>query len=156
VGCGHSFEDSPDFKAPDLALARGGLSETQDRYAFPAMGLADDFQRITDSLPDDWTDLELDLRLVDESRYVEAAVYLVACNARPYSHHDWHWRLLVAHRFGHAASAPTVHGTLKLLDDAGIEGEMVVRELRSGRAEIMEGWGRPQSAREEFQRLRAL
>jgi hypothetical protein len=117
--------------------------------------LADDFQQIVDSLPDDWTDLELDFRIADESRYVEAAVYLVACNARPYSHNDWHWRLLVAHRFGHAASAPTVHGTLALLDNAGIEGEMVVRELRSGRTEVMQMWGRPQSAREEFQRLRA-
>src|ERR1035437_771867 len=120
-----------------------------------AMGLADSFQRIVDSLPDDWTDLELDLRIADESRYVEAAVYLVACNARPYSHNDWHWRLLVAHRFGHAASAPTVHGTLQLLDDAQIEGEMAMRELRSGRAEVTQMWGRPQSAREEFQRLRA-
>jgi hypothetical protein len=119
------------------------------------MGFADDFQGIVDSLPDDWTDLELDMRLADESRYVEAAVYLVTCNARPYSHNDWHWRLIVAHRFGHAASAPTTHGTLALLDDAGIEGELVVREVRSGRAEIMEGWGRPESAREEFARLRA-
>lgn len=120
------------------------------------MGLADDFQRIVDALPDDWTDLELDLRLADESRYVEAAVYLVTCNARPYSHHDWHWRLLVAHRFGHAAAAPTVHGTLALLDDAGIEGELAVRELRSGRAEVTQMWGRPESARREFARLRAL
>lgn len=120
------------------------------------MGFADEFQRIVDSLPDDWTDLELDMRLSDESRYVEAAVYLVTCNARPYSHNDWHWRLIVAHRFGHAASAPTTHGTLKLLDDAGIEGELVVREVRSGRAEVMQGWGRPESAREEFKRIRAL
>src|SRR5262245_38774339 len=86
------------------------------------MGLADTFQRIVDSLPDDWTDLELDLRIAEESRYVEASVYLVTCNAQPYSYNDWHWRLLVAHRFGHAAAAPTVHGTLRLLDDAGIEG----------------------------------
>lgn len=120
------------------------------------MGLADDFQEIVDSLPDDWTDLELDMRLADESRYIEAAVYLVTCNARPYSKHDWHWRLLVAHRFGHAASAPTVHGTLKLLDDAEIEAELVVREVRSGRAEVTQMWGRPESARREFQRLRAL
>lgn len=120
------------------------------------MGLAADFQEIVDSLPEDWTDLELDLRLCDESRYVEAAVYLVACNARPYSHNDWHWRLLVAHRFGHAASAPTTHGTLALLDDASIAGELAVRELRSGRSEVTQMWGRPQSAREEFQRLRAL
>jgi hypothetical protein len=119
------------------------------------MGLADTFQRIVDSLPDDWTDLELDMRIAEEDRYVEAALYLVTCNARPYSHHDWHWRLLVAHRFGHAASAQTVHGTLSLLDEAGIEGELVVRETRSGRVEIMPGWGRPESAREEFRRTRA-
>jgi hypothetical protein len=119
------------------------------------MGFADTFQRIVDSLPDDWTDLELDLRIADESRYVEAALYLATCNARPYSHHDWHWRLLVAHRFGHAAAAPTVHGALGLLDDAGIVGEMAVREMRSGRVEVTQTWGRPQSAREEFRRLRA-
>jgi hypothetical protein len=119
------------------------------------MGLADNFQQILDSLPDDWTDLELDLRIADESRYVEAAVYLVTCNAQPYSHHDWHWRLLVAHRFGHAAAAPTVHGTLRLLDDAGIEGELAVRETLGGRVEVTQGWGRPQSARDEFRRLRA-
>ena len=119
------------------------------------MGLADTFQGIVDSLPDDWTDLELDLRIADESRYVEAAVYLVTCNARPYSHSDWHWRLLVAHRFGHAASAPTVHGTLGLLDDVGIEGALAVRETRSGRAVVVLMWGRPESARAEFRRLRS-
>jgi hypothetical protein len=119
------------------------------------MGLADSFQQIVDTLTDDWTDLELDLRIADESRYVDAAVYLVTCNARPYSHHDWHWRLLVAHRFGHAASAPTVHGALGLLDDAGIEGELIVRELRAGRVEVTQMWGRPQSVRDEFRHLRA-
>ena len=119
------------------------------------MGLAETFQTIVDSLPDDWTDLELDLRLLDESLYIDTAVYLTTCNAQPYSHHDWHWRLLVAHRFGHAASALTVHGTLGLLDDAGIEGELVVREVREGRAEVTQMWGRPQSVREDFRRLRA-
>jgi hypothetical protein len=119
------------------------------------MGLADTFQQVVDSLPDDWTDLELDLRIEDESRYIEAAVYLVTCNAQPYSKHDWHWRLLVAHRFGHAAAAPAVHGTLKLLDDAGIGGELAVREVRSGRVEVVQMWGRPESVREEFRRTRA-
>lgn len=119
------------------------------------MSLAETFQQTVDSLPDDWTDLELDLRIADESRYIDAAVYLATCNAQPYSRHDWHWRLLVAHRFGHAAAAPTVHCALGLLDDAGIEGELVVRELREGRAEVTQMWGRPQSAREEFLRLRA-
>jgi len=119
------------------------------------MGLADTYQAIVDALPDDWTDLELDLRLADESRYVEAAVYVVTCNAQPYSHNDWHWRILVAHRFGHAASAPTVHGALRLLDNAGIEGELAVREVRSGRVEVNPWWGRPDSMRREFGRRRA-
>lgn len=119
------------------------------------MELADTFQQIVDSLPDDWTDMELDLRIADENRYIDAATYLVTCNAQPYSQHDWHWRLLVAHRFGHAAAAPCVHGTLKLLDDAGIDGELALRELRSGRTEVRQMWGRPQSVRDEFKRIRA-
>ena len=119
------------------------------------MALADTFQQIVDSLPDDWTDLELDFRIFDESRYIDAALYLVTVNAQPYSKHDWHWRLLIAHRFGHAAAAPAVHGTLKLLDDAGIEGEIAVREVRAGRVEIVQMWGRPESVRRDFRRIRA-
>ena len=118
------------------------------------MPLADTFQEIIDSLPSDWTDLELDLR-VDESRYIDAATLVVQVNAQPYSHHDWHWRILVAHQFGHAASAPTTHGTLKLLDDAGIRGELALRELRTGRVETVQMWGRPESVRQEFRRIRA-
>jgi len=119
------------------------------------MALADTFQRIVDSLPDDWTDLELDLRIFDESRYVDAAVSLVTCNAQPYSKHDWHWRLIVAHRFGHAAAVPAVISALKLLDGAGIDGELAVREVRSGRVEVTQMWGRPESVRREFRTLRA-
>jgi hypothetical protein len=119
------------------------------------MALADTFQEIVDSLPDDWTDLEIDVRIFDEERYVDAAVYLATVNAQPYSKHDWHWRILIAHRFGHAAAAPAVHGALKLLDQAGLEGELVVREARSGRTEVVQMWGRPESVREEFKRLRA-
>jgi hypothetical protein len=117
--------------------------------------LADTFQQIVDSLPGDWTDLELDLRIFDESRYVDAATYMVTCNAQPYSRHDWHWRILVAHRFGHAAAVPAVHGTLRLLDDAGIAGELAVREVRSGRVEVTQTWGRPESAIQAFRALRA-
>jgi hypothetical protein len=122
------------------------------------MALADTFQPIVDSLPDDWTDLELDLRIFDERRYIDAAVLLVTCNAQPYSKHDWHWRLLVAHRFGHAAAVPAVHAALGLLDDAGIAGELAVRETRAGRVEIVPElmWGRPESVRAEFRRSRAL
>ncbi|MCL2419831.1 MAG: hypothetical protein FWD04_11105 [Conexibacteraceae bacterium] len=119
------------------------------------MALADTFTTIVESLPDDWTNLELDLRIFDEARYVEAATLLVTCNAQPYSKHDWHWRLLVAHRFGHAASVPAVHSGLKLLDDAGIAGELALRETRIGRVETVQMWDRPESVREEFRKLRA-
>ena len=119
------------------------------------MALADTFTEIVESLPDDWTDLELDLRIFDERRYVEASTLLVTCNAQPYSKRDWHWRLLVAHRFGHAASVPAVHTALKLLDDAGLSGELALRETRTGRVETLQMWGRPESVREEFRKLRA-
>jgi hypothetical protein len=121
------------------------------------MVLVDTFEQIVSSLPDDWTDLEFDLRIFDERRYVDAAVLLVTCNAQPYSKYDWHWRILVAHRFGHAAAVPAVHTALKLLDDAGIEGELAVREVRAGRVEIVQEqmWGRTESVREEFRKLRA-
>jgi hypothetical protein len=99
--------------------------------------------------------LELDLRIFDEDRYVEAATLLVQVNAMPYSEHDWHWRLRAAREFGHAAAAETVQGTLGLLDNEGIEGEMVVREARSGRVEVTHMWGRPESVRQEFRQRRA-
>src|SRR5919204_1477793 len=118
------------------------------------MALAETFQEILDSLPSDWTDLEFDLR-VQESRYIDAATIVAQVNAQPYSHHDWHWRIMVAHQFGHAAAAPAVHGTLKLLDDAGIQGELVLREVREGRVETIQDWGRPESFRREWRRVRA-
>jgi hypothetical protein len=118
-------------------------------------GLADTFQQVLDSLSDDWTDMELDLRIFDERRYVDAAVVLVTCNAQPYSEHDWHWRILVAHRFGHAAAPSAVRTALKLLDEGGIDGEFAVRELRTGRVEVHQMWGRPESVREEFRRTHA-
>jgi hypothetical protein len=119
------------------------------------VALAESFQAIVDSLPRDWTDLELDLRIADEERYVDAAVILSQCNAQPYSRHDWHWRLSCAHEFGHAAAASTVHGALKQLDEAGIEGELALREVREGRVEVVQMWGRPESTRREFARRRA-
>jgi hypothetical protein len=118
------------------------------------MPLAEAFNEILQALPSDWTDLELDLR-VEEDRYIDAASLLVTCNAQPYSNHDWHFRIIVAHQFGHAAAAPVVHGTLKLLDDAGIQGEIALREVREGRVEVTQMWGRPESVRQEFRRIRS-
>ena len=119
------------------------------------MALAEDFQRIVDSLPPDWSHLEFDLRIDDEDRYIEAATIVVQVNAQGYGKHDWHWRVLVAREFGHAAAPETVRGTLKVLDDLGIGGEIAVREIRSGRVEVTQMWGRPESVRQEFRRRRA-
>jgi hypothetical protein len=119
------------------------------------MGLAEDFDRIVESLPPDWTALEMDLRLADEDRYIEAATLLTVINAMPYSRYDWHFRLRVAHDFGHAAARETTHGALALLDGQEIEGELVPREVRVGRVEVLQMWGRPESVRREFRRRRA-
>ena len=120
------------------------------------MALAQDFQEVVDALSDDWTDLALDLRIDDEARYVDAAVMLSQINAQPYSKADWHWRINVAHRFGHAAAPETVRGTFELLDEEGIAGELVVRDMHEGRAEVVQMWGRPESVRREFRERRSL
>lgn len=120
------------------------------------MSLAGDFRQVLDALPPDWTDLELDLRIDDESRYVDTAVSMSQVNAQPYSEADWDWRLLVAHSFGHAAAAETVLGVLERLDEDGVAGEMQVREVREGRSEVVQMWGRPESVREEFRQRRSI
>src|SRR3954465_3094259 len=119
------------------------------------MGLADDFQGALDAVPRDWTDLELDLRIGGEEFSVDAAVWLSQINAQPYSRADWHWRILVAHSFGHATSWRTVHGVLAQLDRAGFTGELAVHDVREGRVEVVPTWGRPKSVRDEFAARRA-
>jgi hypothetical protein len=101
------------------------------------VALAEDFQQVLDSLPSDWTDIVCDLRLADEDDYIDAAVLLSQVNAQPYSLADWHFRINVAHSFGHAAAAETVKGTLALFDEQGIGGELIVRDVHEGRAEVV-------------------
>jgi hypothetical protein len=130
-------------------------SGPQAPYKVPPVALAEDFKSVCDSLPPDWTDLQFDLRIADEERYVEAATLLTQINAQPYGKYDWHWRVIVANQFGHAAAPETVHGTLRLLDEQDVTGEMAVREVRAGRVEVTQMWGRPESVRQEFRRRRA-
>jgi hypothetical protein len=120
------------------------------------VALAKEFQEIVDALPDDWSDLEFDLRINDEDSYVDAATLLTQCNARPYSKADWHFNVLVAHRFGHGAAPEAVHATLGLLDQNGIGGELAVRQIREGRAETVQMWGRPEAVRREFRQRRGI
>jgi hypothetical protein len=123
------------------------------------MPLAADFQQILYTLPPDWTDLEIDMRIEDESQYVDSAVALSQVNAQVYQHphaEGWHWRLLVAHSFGHAAAAETVKGVLEKLDGDGVAGELRVAEVREGRSEAVQMWGRPESVREEFRQRRSI
>ena len=121
------------------------------------MALAEDFQQVLDGMPSDWTDLELDLRIEDESRVrrhrrrpqPDQRAGLLAGRI-------WVWRLLVAKDFGHAAAAETVLAVLSRLDADGVAGELAVREVREGRSEIVPRWGRPESVREEFRQRRAI
>ena len=123
------------------------------------MGLATDFQQILETLPTDWTDLEVDMRIEDPSQYVDTATALSQVNAQVYQHpkqDGWHWRLLVAHSFGHAAAAETVAGVMAKLDGDGVAGELRVADVREGRSEVVQMWGRPESVREEFRERRSL
>lgn len=119
------------------------------------MAFAQDFREVLDSLPGDWTDLVFDLRIDDESRYIDAAVELSMINAQPYSKSDWHWRIPVAQSFGHAAAAETVAAVLAKLDSEGYTGEIRLVEVREGRVEVVQMWGRPESVREEFRTRRS-
>lgn len=123
------------------------------------MPFAADFQQILDALPPDWTDLEVDMRIEDEAQYVDTAVALSQVNAQVYQHpkvEGWHWRLLVAKSFGHAAAPESVKGVLAKLDEAGVAGELGVGDVREGRSEVVQMWGRPESVREEFRERRSL
>jgi hypothetical protein len=120
------------------------------------MGLGDAFAEIVEALPRDWTDMQLDFRLADETRYVDASIPMTQINAQPYSEADWHWRINVANGFGHAAAPETVTWVLTMLDRQGIEGELIVRDLNEGRAEIHQMWGRPESVRREYRQRRSL
>jgi hypothetical protein len=123
------------------------------------MPLATDFQQILDTLPPDWTDLEVDVRIEDMGHYVDTATALSQVNAQVYGHpleSEWHWRLLIAQSFGHAAAPETVRGVLEKLDGEGVAGELRVAEVREGRSEVVQMWGQPESVREEFRQRRSL
>ena len=119
------------------------------------MPLAEDLRGVLESLPPDWSHIEFDLRIFDEEHYIEAAALLMQVNAEPYSKHDWHWRIRSNQSFGHGAAHETVEGTLALLDAQKIRGELALREVRTGRVEVVQMWGRPESVRQEFRRRRA-
>jgi hypothetical protein len=123
------------------------------------VSLASDFQQILETLPPDWTDLEVDLRIDDMSQYVDSATALSQVNAQVYQRpqaEEWQWRLLVAQSFGHAAAPETVKGVLEKLDADGVEGQLGVADVREGRSEAVQMWGRPESVREEFRERRSL
>jgi hypothetical protein len=123
------------------------------------MPLATDFQQILDTLPADWTDLEVDMRIEDFAQYIDTATALSQVNAQVYQHpkvEGWHWRLLVAKSFGHAAAPESVRGILEKLDREGVTGELAVADVREGRSEVVQMWGRPESVREEFRERRSI
>lgn len=133
-----------------------GNSYLSGGICWEAMSLAAAFEEITAALPRDWTDMDLDLRLADEERYIDASILMAQINAQPYSNSDWHYRIRVANNFGHGAAPETVHWILDMLERQDIEGKLVIREVREGRAEVVEMWGRPESVRQEFRNRREL
>ncbi len=120
------------------------------------MTLSERFEEIVRALPRDWTDMQLDFRLTDETRYVDASVPMTQINAQPYSEADWHWRINVANGFGHGAAPETVAWVLGMLETQEIDGELIVRDLNEGRAEVEQMWGRPESVRREHRQRRSM
>ncbi len=114
------------------------------------MELAKAFDGIVGSLPDDWTNLIFEIGIEDLERYVEAAVAFVDCNGQPISEDTKQWRVNVARDFGHAADLDTVREVLIKLDLLGIEGRIRLRDVREGRSEVFNEWGRSESVRQEF------
>lgn len=155
VGFGHRGH-GPILRRANSRRVIPGASRTRAALGFALMALAQDFQDVLDSLPADWTDLEFDLRIDDEDRYIDASVHLSLINAQPYSQAEWHWRVPVAHSFGKAAAPQTVLGVLRRLDKEGFTGELNLREVREGRSEVVQMWGRPESVREEFRQRRSI
>ena len=108
------------------------------------MGLADTFQQIVDSLPDDWTDLELDLR--DRRRV--ALRRSRDCPRRRATRSPTRTTTGTG-----ACSSPTASATpprrrpctarCSCSTRPGIDGELALREMRSGRVEVTQMWGRP-------------
>jgi hypothetical protein len=99
------------------------------------------------------------MRIEAESQYVDTATALSQVNAQVYQRprdQEWQWRLLVASSFGHAAAPETVKGILEKLDSEGVAGELRVAEVREGRSEVVQMWGRPESVREEFRQRRSI
>jgi hypothetical protein len=45
---------------------------------------------------------------------------------------------------------------LERLDGEGVVGELRMAEVREGRSEVVQMWGRPESVREEFRQRRSI
>ena len=119
--------------------------------------LAESFTRESSTrFPGDWTDLQLDLRIDDEERYVEAAVILAQCNAQPYSRADWHWRTAGRQQLRpRDLRRDRPRGRCASSTGRASTGELALHEVREGRVEVVPMWGRPQSVRDEFAKRRA-
>lgn len=120
------------------------------------MAFSQAFAEIVEALPSDWTDMQIDLRLADEERYIDASILMTQINAQPYSEADFHWRINAANKFGKGAAPETVTWVLEMLDRQGIEGELVVRDVNAGRAEVVQMWGRGESVRQEYRDRRSI
>ena len=53
-------------------------------------------------------------------------------------------------------TAETVLGVLAKLDAEALTGRLALREVREGRSEVVQMWGRPESVRQEFRQRRGL
>ena len=108
--------------------ARSGPADRWPPVAFGSCPSPTSSRPCVDALPPDWSQLEADLRIDDEDRYIEAATLLSQINAMPYSQARLALAPAIGPRVRSRRRAQTVRGTLALLDDQGITGTLAPRE----------------------------
>ena len=118
------------------------------------MPLAEEFNEILDALPADWTDLALDLR-VQEDRYIDAASLMVTCNAQPTRTTTGTSTSSSRTSSGTPRRHPWCARDPEAARRRRDRGRLVLREVREGRVEVTQMWGRPESVRQEFRRIRS-
>jgi hypothetical protein len=119
------------------------------------MALADTFKQILDSLPDDWAFMDIDVRIFDETRYIEAATYMVQVNPQPTPSTTGTGTSTSRTATATAPRPRRCTGRSRCSTRRASQGELKVRNVRVGRAEVEPMWGRPESVRQEFRKIRA-
>jgi hypothetical protein len=128
-----------DGEVGDARLALPGTAAFEiaaPRREAPRPGIAAAFDELVARLPDDWSDLYLELELVSSSDVERAALLLGPVN--PFLHEGARpvFRFRSARRFGYGAAPEMTRRSLARLDEEGIAGSLRVLRVQSDVAPV--------------------